>query len=66
MIKISNFEFMFAIRSSKLTRNIRRGLRALRDYEFSMPSNTIGIARMRRELSTDVAETVLPQKEKKF
>jgi len=43
---------------------IRRGLRALGDLKFPMPSNTVGIARMRRELFVDVVETMPPRKKK--
>jgi len=40
---------------------IRRGLKALGDHEFPMPSNMIaGIARIHRELSVDVVEIVPP------
>jgi len=39
-------------------------LRALGDCEFPMPSNTIGIARMCRELSGDVVEIVPPRKKR--
>jgi len=41
---------------------IRRGLRALGDYEFPMSSNTAGIAGTHRELVADVVETVPPWK----
>jgi len=44
---------------------IRRGLRALGDRKFPMPSNTTRIARTHKELSADVVETVPPW-EKKF
>jgi len=38
----------------------KRSLRALGDYEFTMPFDTAGIARMHRELSVDVVETMPP------
>jgi len=39
---------------------IKRGLRALEDREFLMPSNTIGIARTHKELSVEMVKTVPP------
>jgi len=44
------------------TYSIRRGLRALGDREFPMPSNIIGIAKTRRELIADVVDIVPPWK----
>jgi len=43
--------------------SIKRGLRALEACEFPMPSNTVVPIGMGRELTTEVAETVPPQKE---
>jgi len=40
---------------------IRRGLRALEAREFPMPSYTVVLARMLRELATEVAKTMPPQ-----
>jgi len=41
---------------------IKRGLRALGDCKFLMPSNTVGIAGMRKELSIEVVKTMPPRK----
>jgi len=45
---------------------IRRGLRALEDREFPLPSNTVGIVGMCKELFADVAEIVPPLKKFKI
>jgi len=39
---------------------IRRGLRALGDHEFLMPSNIAGIVGKHRELSANVVKIVPP------
>jgi len=45
---------------------IRRGLRALGDREFPMPSNTAVRASSCKELAVDVVETMPPQKKNYF
>jgi len=45
-------------RRSSMAFDIRRGLRALGDSEFLMPSNTIGVAKTRREFSVDLVQNM--------
>jgi len=58
--KFDDFIYLFIRNGKKF--GIRRGLRALGDCEFPMPSNIAGIVGTCRELSVDVVETVPPQK----
>jgi len=46
--------------------HIRRGLRALGDCKFPMPSNIVVLARTHRELATNVVGTMLPRKKNYF
>jgi len=64
MTPISPFLLVFflALSLNLKQKCIRRGLRALEVREFRMPSNTAVPVETRRELATEVVETMPPRK----